>query len=691
MVVSKSFYSRGGLRYEVEFTVERKVELPEIADVKIACEPQQRKFVGFKTTTCEITFVSKDSLYWLYTENPQGILVRVMAADRVLFVGYVVPFVLSEPKNEYGYITIDCVDAITASKDLLYESVYDDGNGGDAVAEDVVKKMIEQAGGQEIITSVVYHVNFGDFSTSDSTFSARVAQAGFLQDKMTTLDALSALCQFFGYTCMLAGPTLYFFDELGLGMYSSEDMNAIEVYWTGSRRKLAHNQSSPFRIVDIGQMHADGLVDIEQSYDAIQITPIGSEVSVLLPDVCAMDNVIKNTDGRGNAKVSSAIYDGGGTSVNVPMMSAVMDMTQWDSESYMTPGTTEFNGITAGCMMVRNYKITEQFDQYRGYAIYSKRVTDGKNYIWVVAKGREGSVGRQHINKSYSHTGGAVAIRCGIRYVEGYSNKTKFSVENPDFSYVKFLQLKFGNKYYNGQYYAYKDGSDVISEEFMSAHGMQMTQGGSLAVSKKGSDSLRNECYILVPDDGLINCEISWNVSEKDEDYAYYYVDNEGNKEEPYTTIGALIDRLEVVGLGDDIPLDHEELYCEIRPNPKTVLNVDIPLTTRRSNATVGKNGFSPIGVNARPGVVVGTYFPCGRYMNFPDEINFSSRERMPISGILMRQLKERYRTPRKRITVTVEGLNIKPYESVRYDGRVYTIEGYEKDLVNNTTRLTIN
>jgi hypothetical protein len=140
---------------------------------------------------------------------------------------------------------------------------------------------------------------------------------------------------------------------------------------------------------------------------------------------------------------------------------------------------------------------------------------------------------------------------------------------------------------------------------------------------------------------------------------------------------------LSVEAVGDTInPDELQHIYAD----GEEIMEVSSRLTSRKSGYTRNKylpDGTIAYGVNARPSVVADTSWK-GGYMGRSDS------ESIPISGILMEQLKARYGVPRPRYQMTVEG-NIKPYASVVFGGRGYTVEAYERDLYNDTTNITIN
>jgi hypothetical protein len=138
------------------------------------------------------------------------------------------------------------------------------------------------------------------------------------------------------------------------------------------------------------------------------------------------------------------------------------------------------------------------------------------------------------------------------------------------------------------------------------------------------------------------------------------------------------IESLSIEGYGDDMNTSCPDMQHKYTQGGEYV-EAKTMLTTRQSGHVGGKY----LSVNARPAVVTDTEWS-GGYMGRKDT------ESIPITGVLMEQLKARYGVPRPRYQMTVEG-NINPYASVVFGGRGYTVEAYERDLYNDTTNITIN
>ena len=279
-------------------------------------------------------------------------MVRItdVTTSTIVFIGYVVPFAF-----EQGYtgandvISVDCVDAITATKDIPYRSVEDgERHGVDVRAEEIVKQVCDNAGGG-IITSVFYQNNF---DPKKFTLDSKVAQAGFLQDEMTALDSLNAVCLFFGYTCSLVGSILFFYDEHSIT--HSEYRDATLIY-SGYRLEAFIQE------VDLSDyvIHEDISVSIERAYDSIRIKTTGSDISVLCPNILDDENIVNNTDGRGTEEI--VVGDAGsstGYESRVPRESSVVDfgqsvggiLTPWSSPTQVNVGSS--GGWRNGAMLI---------------------------------------------------------------------------------------------------------------------------------------------------------------------------------------------------------------------------------------------------------------------------------------------------------------------------------------------------
>lgn len=642
-------------------------------------EAQDRKFVGFKTTTCKVQVASDTPLLELYSSGPLDISVVIsdINTNSIVFAGYVVPFTFEQPyTGVHDVVTIDCVDAVTAAKGELYRSANDDMMYGvDEPAEAIVNEVRSHAGKNKVINKVIYHTNFGD-NTSGKTFDAKVAQAGFLQDGMTSVDALSAACMFFGYTSVLIGDTLYLYDEHCL--INAGDGNkrcALAYDFTTGEGERYQEDGSPLRLIDASELGIinDIMLSIEPAYDAIQITPKGRSTSLLLPDVCSTDSVIGNTDGRGKDNI---VYDDYDTAYSYleyrkPVMSDTMDFGQyssgdddifpWRSPAQMKP-SSDSGWWTNGAMMFIGQHFS--FDESKSYFTGGER----KNLVWLRANLRDGVAGKQY--KCYSHTGGL--LKLNISFDMRFNDAARYDGENePKGRWIGFVQVRVGGKYYNGESGQYLDEPQRIS----------LDKNGGLAPSKVGKNNYTTD-YIVSAQDGQVALELRWKGHAAD---GFELYTDPNSPLHGSLAPAIFISSLSLESVGDDIWLGDADMRHEFVAHPSRVLDVETALTTRQSNQSYNPDaGIHVYGVNARPGIVPGVMFPCGGYMGVGSQF-------MPISGVLMTQLKARYGSPRERYTMTVRTVDILPSDTIRFGEKNYTIEGYEKDLVNSTTKIIIN
>lgn len=696
------FIGRDGHRYEVEFTGNGvSGRSLDIAGVTISMGAAERKFVGFKSTTCQVQLLTNEPIVELYAAGVRDIAVTIVDKSvsteyedyKVVFVGYVVPFAFEQPyTGMLDSVTIDCVDAITASKDMPYRSSNDgDDYGVDEEAVYVVEDAISRAGSHSVIKRMLFHTNFDWTNAGTTALSAKVAQAGFLQDGMTSLDALNAVCLFFGYTCSLVGDTLCFYDEHCLTHADAwMRRNAIVKTWykdiNGKTQTSTVNyyvsDDSPLRLVDLDgyDIHNDITVSIERAYDGIKITPSGSSVSVLLPDVCSDENVERNTDGRGteSALIMGSVDGQEYWEYRKPIQSSLMEMGEFvdgETREWSSPNQLEATGAGVwrnGAMMIRgeHYDISNTDLGIFGDSDYEYfKSSTKKNMIWMRAYDKTPLTRCGYQLKKYSHTGGYVELKFSYRYVlEDWRTFTKEYVHDVFPVYTSFAQIKFGDQYYfldyaHGQSATFKETAEGKIDEY---------EAGKKIPTHTAFQFFSDKFILPSPNSGQVAVELGWDANPM----------SEGIREE-YP--GIFIDQLELVGYGDEIWEEHPDLLHHYVEDPKELLEVETILTTRASKQSENKDNVSRIvGVNARPSIVPGKYFPCGGYMGR------AQQEEMPLCGILMEQLRSRYGEAHKRYAMTVEGY-IAPTDTVRFLGSDYTLEAYEWDVMNNTTHITIN
>jgi hypothetical protein len=181
---------------------------------------------------------------------------------------------------------------------------------------------------------------------------------------------------------------------------------------------------------------------------------------------------------------------------------------------------------------------------------------------------------------------------------------------------------------------------------------------------------------IAVPNEGQVWVELAWRgmLTHRSGMYNFF------------------IESLSVEAVGDKVNERHADMRHEYVSEPVDVLSASTLLTSRNSGVLSRfQDGKVTYGRNARGAVVPDMewkadymgVFAGGEY----DDPNYHGD--IPLSGILMRQLRERYGEPRHAYTMTAEGI-VYPYKAVRYAGGIYTVESYEMDLYNSETKVTI-
>lgn len=695
MAARGEFVGADGHRYSVAFSgasvTDRELLLQ---GVSISMAAHDRKFVGFKSTSCQVQVVTDEPLIDLYAAHVRDIAMRVVdeTSGEAVFCGYVVPFSFDQAFTGCAdVVTIDCVDAVTAIKDKPYLASSSVDYGCDVPADKVMRVVMSMAG-DGMINRIIYHQNFDTQSGATSyPFKAMVAQAGFLQDEMTALDALNAVCLFFGYTCSMVGDMLCFYDEhCMINADEGKARNAWEGTVTASGHKYTrkNGDASPMKVVDLAErvLHNDMSVSIERSYDAVQINLKGSDTAVLCPDVCADENIATNEDGRGTEEAwikeelpepvaaISAIGEERLAIGSKVMTLGMLEGEQWiayDDPKYLK-GYFE-NGAQLMRVGGKNTLKLGYSDNSTAFTVTERG--DKKNYLWVRNHdGNSRGAAAYQVAKLASHTGGYVELKCKM-YLAGEDWKSVSKLEGyedlePKLEtvWMSVVQLRFGDVYYKTNY---QDNAQCQYDSARRAYWPtreEMTEILTTATATK--HNAHGKIVVPVPNDGQIGLEVGWDGM---------------GLPPPYNAYGMMIEQLELVGYGDEMWTEHPELRCEFVTDPDNVLEVDTTLTTRKSVVDMDTmDARYYIGVNARPSVVQGEVFPCGGYMGRADE------EVMPATGVLMEQLKERYGVPHLRYQVTMEG-TVNPYDTMVMNGVKYTIEGYERDLVNNRMNIIIN
>lgn len=690
-IKSGRFTGRNGHEYEVQIfgtTVANDTVELSASPAYIGMAAGERKFVGYKSTTARVQILTDVPLVDLYAQSATSVRMQIwdMTDSRCEFDGYVTPFAFDQPyTGKLDAVTVNAVDKLTAMKDVKYTNVDEvQGDyGTDRMAIDIVQAIASRVG----IERMVIHTNFDELSDgNNSPLNIPVAQAGFLQDGMTMLEVLSAICQFFGYTASYVGDTLYLWDEncfthaaQGKNMNCNMYVDQGGFYWSRTGHYY-DAQDSPLGEQNIAtsELRNDISVTIERAYDGIQITPSGSDTSILLPDVCADENLrfIQSDDNTIGAYTRKTTLTDGGETYRTPMLSTLL-YTGLGSTStpdgfpenvdnygdYMRPddivngGTRPWNVGSIPMRYVRGK--AEARDT--GLNAYAPTVElEQMNLIWVRAVSEEGKYAFKQ-KEAYSHTYGYAAIELSVLTTEIESYKLLSHMDSGMF--LPWVDVTAGGKHLGyGSATPYADESWGSTPNYHTA--VQVDESGNLYASLRGADYWDYRKVFKVPNDGQVKINgyshgvaLLWNY---------------------------FITKLRIVGVGDPINTEHKDMRHEYYSNPRELLAVSTNITTRVSGESDKiVDGHKPYGVNARPSVVPSEYWQ-GGYMGRADQ------EAIPISGILMEQLKTRYAQARPAYTMTADK-DIKPYAPVWWNGRLYTVEAYERDLYNSTTNITID
>lgn len=687
---SGRFTGRNGHEYEVAIggdTVTTDAINLGIPPATISMAAGEHKFCGFKSTTATVNILTDVPLIELYSAGVTDIRLTIedITADKVEFDGYVTPFAFDQPytgKNDS--VTVNAVDLLTARKDVKYENITTDNEreyGTDRYAIDIIASLAHSAG----IETIVEHINFD--VTTTSPLRVKVAQAGFLQDEVGELDALSAICKFFGMTACCVGRTLYLYDEhCLLNADQGKNLNANVYDITDGRAvrtaQYYDSQETPLADQAVIAVHNDISVTIERAYDGIQITPEGSEVATLLPDVCKDEYLAEPPASLGDNMRED---DTEGYVVRrIPAYSSLLELgragaagvNEWPSLSqgdylYPNDGLDNLAGYwNCGSMMVQFH--LSKMESEGGYGIPIPMVISSNkwNFLWLRAFNNGNTMYLQRENKRYSHTGGLIKIDLSVlityntKYLVPDGNNLILNSENwKDTNFIlRWAQVVCGGKFFT---YDANNGDVVWQDTAPSIGGLVVRGGaGTLLSSPLSAEYLSAGQILRVPNDGQIY--LTGIPLSGDSIYDYY------------------ISSLSIIGVGDSINLEHPDMLHKYSDGEE-LLEVKTMLTTRDSGVTgsITKDGHRPYGVNAR-GAIVPEETWVGDYMGVRDTYH------IPISGILMEQLKARYAQPRICYKMTVEQ-NIHPFAAVYFGDTRYTVEAYDKDLYNSTTTITID
>lgn len=674
------FTGRNGHEYEVRISgasvTNGEVQLSS-TPAYVAMAAGERKFCGYKSSTARVQILTDVPLVDLYASTPTSVMLSIEdVTDNVFeFDGYVTPFAFDQPyTGRLDAVTVNAVDRITANKDTKYTNLSRPQTeyGTDRNALDIVEIIAQRAG----VERLVVHTNFDKMTDGNSSpLDVPVAQAGFLQDEVTNLQALNAICLFFGYTATCVGDTLYLWDErcftnapdqgkvANCNVYSWADDE--DVWYRTEHYYDAQDSPLGEQLINTKKMLNDLSVTIERAYDGIQITPEGSDTSVLLPDVCADENMEDSTD-RALGTSRRTYLDSGYIQYRTPRSSKILE-TGIDGLSdfpdngvdWMKPFDSESYWMT-GAIPIRYDYYTKEATPSPSDSEVAEYITGGDNrsMIWLRSAVETALVGQQKTEKRYSHTGGYVRVDLSLRAV-GRSNWQNPEGENVNSSFerIKFIQLRCGEQFYKSTRSGGEWADDMDSPISVKA--------GKIVSNETASSFLSTGFVVKVPSGSQVFIELRGRGSAT-------------------VTRDYYIESLRIEAVGDKINLENKQLRHVFSTSEKEMLNVSTMLTSRKSGVVVALvDGHYTYGVNARPSVVPAAYWN-GGYMGRSDS------ESIPISGILMEQLRARYAEPHPAYTMTVEQL-LQPYRPTWWGGNPYTVEAYERDLYNSTTKITLD
>lgn len=669
------FTSRSGHAYEVRLTgntvADGNIDLG-IPPATISMGAGAHKFCGYKSTTAAVNILTDYPLTELYSAGVTDIRLTITDTtdNKVEFDGYVVPFAFDQPyTGTADVVTVNAVDLLTARKSVKYAKI---GNtfAIDEYAHDIVGEIAHRAG----ITELVVNLNFNgtaDAMYTDSPLNVFVAQAGFLQDEVSEVDALSDICKFFGYTACVVGRTLYLYDEHCLvnapegkrynaNVYRRNDAGKWTVY------KHYYNQGSPIidQSIATADIHNDISVTIERAYDGVKITPEGREVSVLLPDVCADGSYTDDAVSVGLTDENyfdSILEEGNRQNVTRrALKSKYLDTTRFaGAGDWMLPNSSANNWENGSILE----DVIERSISYDTDGAPKSDSTSRHAVLWLRMNNPGAGVTLfTQSGEQYSHRGGYVRLTASA--YGGTYNKPG-SIDGK--SFLPWLQLYAGGFIGRKTGFPSDLGHQVTTAGNYVASPFIGLQGGGVYPSSEASSKGKTG-YIV--ETGTVNAPI-YVAGHRKSGWSYSLPSE------------VFLRELSVEAVGDTInPEELEHIYAD----GEELMEVSSRLTSRKSGYTRNKylpDGTIAYGVNARPSVVTDTAWK-GGYMGRADS------ESIPISGILMEQLKARYAQPRICYKMTVEQ-NIHPFAAVYFGGRGYTVEAYDKDLYNSTTSITIN
>lgn len=656
------FVSKNGHTYEVKFSGDKitsstnNLELG-VPPVVISMAAGETKFEGFKTTTATVNILTDTGVVDLYAERPTDIRLTItdLTSNWVDFDGYVSPFSYDQPRTGCAdVVTINAVDLLSAHKGGRYI-------GSSATyAETIITEICERIG----VNRIVVHYSFFDSSSSTvgRMLQTAFSTSGFVQDEASDVDVVSAISKFLGYTSVVIGNTLYMYDESFVGSSTSERERYLimtppngavaNALWNSSLTTIA-TQSL------LGMAVNNQQITIERAYDGIEISPNGPEKNVILPDVCEDENVEPN----GSAVV---VKDGLSPLFHVekrtPMKSKVMSIGLWQNGAVGSSPAVNSGSWSNGAVLMR----VESYDYAQKIVSDTEKYVvptsvSSKNVLWVRAAAKNDARVRVATQITpATHKGGYVALKMNFSVVadDDWKNTTKaIELDNEKVHKLRLLDIHCGVNTYG-----YDPESSSTGVWGSSKQAVFLIEGFKLLPTGESQKHYTSDIILKLPDSGgSVYLDISWIGSVVRE-----AADN------------IFIESLSLEGWGDDINPRHADLFHSFSGKEDEMLKVDTLLTTRKS----GYSDDLHVGVNARPG--------CAMSSEWDYRWHGGGSLSIPMAGVLMAQLKGRYGSPQRVMTMTVDQ-RIKPYASVLYNGSVLYTDAYDWDIYNNETTITIS
>ena len=661
MAVKKGqFVSKSGDTYEVRFSGDSVIGgdiMLGVPPVVISMAAGEHKFCGFKSTTAVVNILADVPLIDIYASSVTDVRLTVenTSSGRIEFDGYVTPFAFDQTfTGRLDLVTVNAVDLISVRKDSKYENIGPD-HGTDRSALTIVQEICKRDG----VNTIYLHLNFND--TNDmmkdaSPLDVMVAQAGFLQDEVSDADALSAICKFFGYTGHVIGRSLYLYDEYLLADWS--DVNIYSLYESGWT-KVSHSYKDPnsvYRPQSLSSIHNDISVSVERAYDGIKISPKGREVSILLPDVCDLENseragsytpttTVDGVEYRKIARSSKFLSTGRSTESG---------LEPFTGNAYLDSSPPNAVDKTENDWMVGSVLVELESNEKKA----DRNVLTGNSfntscYLWIrdglfVAPSSLRTFEHKE-NTRYSHTRGKIVLKAKA------SITLQMDDENPilplgqkkNYLISAPIRVRVGDKYINavgktleGTYYYL-----TAQVEDFNGIGCQFFNGELVPTWSQFHESVGFELIFENLPEGQV------------------YLDFWPNPDAYSQTYNWMFTSLSIEAIGDE-----QEPFVYNYRELGEQLSVESVLTSR--------------GSNARPAVVTSD--------SYAALYHGGGGSKVDDFGVLRWQLVGRYGQPRAAYKMTVDG-NINPYAGVTFNGKVYTVEAYDRDLYDDTTTITID